>query len=273
MILPHLKYIAKQFIQPRQYKLRRIYNTPRYTPIQSNILGSEIIILDGASFFHSYKEIFEQEIYAFSTKNLSPTIIDGGANIGLSTIYLKKLFPTSKVYAFEPDPNVFKVLEANIRAFGYSNVELINKALWHTETIVQFMGEGADAGHLSYKKDIGVEDKNNNMVQTTRLCNYLHQEIDFLKLDIEGAEVEVVLDCSDYLQNVRNIFVEYHSFEGQEQRLDELLCILNKSGFRVQIHSQFASPQPLLNQVTRLEIDFQLNIFGYRPLKNEYSTH
>jgi hypothetical protein len=69
-------------------------------------------------------------------------------------------------------------------------------------------------------------------VRTVRLRDYLDQPIEFLKLDIEGAEVPVLLDCSDRLEQVEHLFVEYHSFIGLPQPLDCLISILRSAGFR-----------------------------------------
>ena len=74
----------------------------------------------------------------------------------------------------------------------------------------------------------------------------------------------VLLDCADRLSNVRNCFVEYHSFANQPQRLDELLFVLRRAGFRMQIHTQFESPRPLLRRRTALGMDFQADIAAYR---------
>ncbi len=243
-------------------ELERIKNTPRYTHLSTRLLDLPLNVIDSLSFYYSYKEIFEKEIYAFKTNKNHPLIIDCGSNIGLSIIYFKNLYPQSKILAFEADPSVFEVLQSNILSFGLENITLINKAVWSSETFLKFTIEGADAGRVA--RDIDREKEEKIEVPTARLRNYLNQTVDFLKLDIEGAEIDVILDCSDQLQNVENLFVEYHSFVGEEQRLDELLCVLRKSKFRIQIQTQFCSSQPLLNQLNQLGMDLQLNIFGYR---------
>jgi hypothetical protein len=74
----------------------------------------------------------------------------------------------------------------------------------------------------------------------------------------------VLTDCTEHLGKVRNIFVEYHSFASEPQSLDEILEVLIASDFRIQIHTQFSSPQPLVHRDTQLGMDLQLNIFGYR---------
>lgn len=83
-------------------------------------------------------------------------------------------------------------------------------------------------------------------------------------MDIEGAEYAVVQDCIDVLDNVRNIFIEYHSHEKEPQKLHELLAILCRSGFRYHVREAWTSPQPFIHRRTLLGMDLQLNIFGFR---------
>ena len=125
---------------------------------------------------------------------------------------------------------------------------------------MQFFREGADAGRMSQP----VRNGQSCSVRTVSLKDFLHRPVDMLKLDIEGAETEVLIDCAEELKDVRRIFVEYHSFADQPQRMDELLRVLREQGFRVQVITQFSSPQPLLKQALNLGMDLQLNVFAYR---------
>jgi hypothetical protein len=122
---------------------------------------------------------------------------------------------------------------------------LVDRAAWTSETTLDFFREGADAGRLQQP----LADGTRCTVLTVRLRDYITQRVDLLKLDVEGAETDVVLDIADRLVDVRRVFVEYHSFAGQPQRLHELVGVLHASGFR----------QPL-----NLGMDLQLNIFAYR---------
>jgi hypothetical protein len=88
--------------------------------------------------------------------------------------------------------------------------------------------------------------------------------VDFLKIDIEGAETETLKDCADRLGNVENLFVEYHSFDGERQTLDTLIGILAGAGFRLHVHSPNASPQPFVHRDLNAGMDLQLNIFAFR---------
>ncbi len=93
---------------------------------------------------------------------------------------------------------------------------------------------------------------------------FKNSEIDFLKMDIEGAEVDVLMHCGNELKNVSNLFVEYHSYADQPQRFNDLTGILTEAGFRYQIHTQFASKSPLCQRELQLGMDLQLNVFAYR---------
>jgi hypothetical protein len=92
----------------------------------------------------------------------------------------------------------------------------------------------------------------------------LDQSIDLLKLDIEGAETEVLLDCEGALDTVEHLFVEYHSYIGQEQRIDEVLRVLREAGFRIHVQPELTSEQPFVKLQQDNSMDNRLNIFGYR---------
>src|SRR5690606_5512850 len=127
----------------------KTFEIPRYTKTSVQLEGIEIIIPDLASFRFMHKEIFEQEIYKFKTSTPEPYIIDGGANIGLATIYFKKLYPFSRIVSFEPDLKIFETLKQNIGVFNFKSIELIQKGLWNQNTKLLFKSEGADAGLIA----------------------------------------------------------------------------------------------------------------------------
>lgn len=245
-------------------KLEKLKKIPRYTKFDFNIFDSQITIIDSLSFYYSYQEIFNERIYSFLSINNQPLIIDIGSNIGLSIIFFKKIYPEARIIAFEADPEIFKTLRSNISQFEFTNVELFNKAVWLTDEGIQYIADKADAGRI-FDVDTSSGIEKIVTIPSIRLFDFLKdQHIDFLKMDIEGAEFEVINDCKELLENVDNIFIEYHSFEAQEQKLSELLDILKKSGFRYQVHTNYASKNPFLRQEARNGKDLLLNIFGYR---------
>ncbi len=260
---PQLIHWGKSLVSPdyrrKARELSRLRALPRYRRTTTNILGKTVEAVDGASFVSMYGEIFEQQIYRFETKNPQPYIIDGGANIGLSVLYFKRLYPASRILAFEADEEVFSVLKKNVETSGHENVEMVCRALWSSETRLSFMSEGADGGRVAQGKDAG-----GKLTETVRLRSYLTRPVDFLKLDIEGAETEVLRDSADLLGNVEKLFVEYHSFAEGEQTLATLVGVLADAGFRLHVHTVMSSPQPFVSRRVDGGYDMQLNIFAFR---------
>lgn len=257
-----IRFLTNKIYREDLKESTRIDTLPRYTAADTYLLGKKIRILDNASFRFIEKEIFDQQIYRFHAGNDQPYIIDCGANIGLSIIYFKQLYPAARITAFEPDKSIYDVLELNVASFGLKNVALINKACWNAETTLEFFSEGADGGRKAMQ-----DDKANNIVQVpaTRLKDHLQQKTDFLKIDIEGAETVVLKDIVDELKNVEKLFVEYHSFLGQEQTLDEIIAVIKNAGFRMHISSPGVhSKSPFEHIDTYAGMDNQLNIYAWR---------
>jgi hypothetical protein len=101
-------------------------------------------------------------------------------------------------------------------------------------------------------------------IEAARLREYLDRPVELLKLDIEGAETEVLQDCADRLSAVARLYVEYHSFCGQRQLLPDLLALLRGAGFRLHVQSAGVAPQPLLEGRDYNGLDLQLHVFGVR---------
>lgn len=259
------RHLAKLLLKPdyrnTYFTLKKLRQSPRYQIKQVKLKNQILTLADAASFVFMYEEIFENQIYRFNSDRQTPRIIDGGANIGLSVLYFKSLYPNAEIIAFEPDEKIFKILETNVLNSSHSSsIHLIQKALWNQDTTLTFSSEGADAGRI--EKD--VTEHRSIQIPAVSLRPYLQELTDFLKLDIEGAELEVVQDCKDLLCNVQHLFIEYHSFVGKPQRLAELIDIIVSAGFRFYLHPSVNSPQPLYQINTYEGMDSQINIFAYR---------
>jgi len=232
---------------------------PRKQATIANLDDSPLRVPDAASFLVMKQEIMEREMYRLPELPGPLRILDGGANIGLSVLFFKKLCPGSIITAFEPDPEIFRILKENVEAAGWKDIELVNKALWSSEADLPFMPDGADAGRLLTQATAG-----SSSVPAVRLRNYLKGPIHLLKLDIEGAEEVVLRDSVDLLCNVQNIFVECHCFTGREQTLHNVLGILSRAGFRYYIEPVNHKRHPFLPVPSHLGMDFQANVFAFR---------
>ncbi len=223
------------------------------------LFGKSIKRIDSFWYLHSLNELFIDEVYRFKSDKKTPLVIDCGSNIGLSIIYFKRLMPNAKVIGFEPDYEIYKILESNINQFGFKDVELHNKAVWKNSEPLFFKQNGNLGGHISTEKDCNII-----QIRTQRLKDLLSQNVDFLKIDIEGAEFDILKDCEENLKNIDNIFVEYHSFHEKEQMIGELLLILKNAGFKIYIKEAWENMKNPFIEKKGPYFDLQLNIFGYR---------
>lgn len=210
-------------------------------------------------YFHGLREIFVDEVY----KQVLPDnayVVDCGAHIGLSVLYIKKICPSAHVIAFEPDKRNFDLLQKNVESHGLQNVELKNEAVWNRDTFLDFMQDGNMSSKIVQPEEVAAV-----KVRAVRLKKIINRKIDFLKIDIEGAEYAVIKDISDNLRYVNNFFIEYHGTFQQNNELSEILVILVNNGFHFYIKE--AAPvykYPFYTHDSVKDYDVQLNIFAFR---------
>lgn len=233
----------------------------RYATKRVKFLTFFFTVPDSLSFIWQFKEIFTDNNYLFKTDSEQPIIYDCGANIGTGVLYFKQMFPSAKVKAFEADPKILELLNKNIIENKILNVEVIGKAVWVNNEGVEFSQEGADGSSI-------YGEENKIKIPSVRLKDFLDSEtyIDLLKMDIEGAEIEVLKDCDSSLKKAKHIFIEFHSFVNDTQNLNIVLDILSSNGFRYFIKQEADRKQPFINRFNKnnTAMDMQLNIFAYR---------
>ncbi len=158
------------------------------------------------------KSIFEKQEYNLPVKNFYPKLIlDCGGNIGCSAVYFANKYPGAQIYCLEPQADNFKLLKYN--TMFYEKVHPMNTALWDKETFIKVEDKGFGlAGFMTFETDSSDSDA----LKTTTVSKLLEQsgfdEIDLLKIDIEGAEKEVfgAEDIHDWLSKVKILTIELH---------------------------------------------------------------
>lgn len=243
-------------------ELQRLSELPRRVLTKTSIFGREILTVDAGSALQVYDYFFKKRSCDFVTSLKKPRIIDCGANVGATVIYWKNLYPDSEIIAFEPDPEIFELLVANCK--DLSSVTLIQAGLWIVDGEIEFLANGIDGGHIAKFADEVTEEKVRTTVHVKRLRDYLHEPCSMLKIDIEGAETDVLEDCADLLHNVENIFVEHHSFIDQPQRLSDFFAILENAGFRIHLQGEDPAVQPLIHRPVYNAKDLRLDVFAFR---------
>jgi FkbM family methyltransferase len=206
----------------------------------------------------TYREIFGAEIYRFSTESATPVILDCGANIGLASIYLKTLYPTATIIAFEPDANNRGIFQKNITANQLAGISIRDEAVWIKDGHIQFESAATEASKISHSTS------NTVSVPCIDFRHFISQfpQIDFLKMDIEGAEFEVIKQCGETLRRVKNLFLEYHGYTSKPAELSTLLSILAAQGFSYYIRNAADTiPFPYEHIEKEKVYNVQLNIF------------
>ena len=257
-------YNEKYGIKFSDYKKLSSFPSDYYSNSAVIFKGKKISFSNPFWFLHSLEEIFVDEVYLFDRSDDELLILDCGANIGLSIIYLHQLFKNAKIIGFEPDRKVFQQLELNIKEFGIEdNVELINAASWIDNEDLTFFSEGSLGGKIIDGDDLH---PNNIIVKAVRLKNYVeNNRIFFLKMDIEGAEYSVLKDIKDSLYNVENLFIEFHNTIDEDNTLAEILAWVDKAGFKYYIKEAWNNlPRPFTQKNIGGGFHMQLNIFCFR---------
>lgn len=239
----------------------RYGDKPRYQPARVSFHRYHLEVPDCFSWVWQYEEIYMEEFYRFKAQTTAPIIYDCGANVGMSVLYFKELYPQAKVRAYEAEPKIAFYLRKNLEANHCNNVEIIEKAVWKDNNGVWF-GEGQADDASIYGEG------QKKQIPSVRLREELAKEkhIDFLKIDIEGAEVEVLPDCADVLARVQHLFVEFHAYIGQPQALAKVMEVIEKAGFRYYIDTNQHRKAPFVNHQYRNNtvMDLQLNISAWR---------
>lgn len=206
------------------------------------------------------RQIIENEIYGFDSELDEPYIVDCGANIGLGILYWKMKFPHARIVAFEPSKLVFEALQRNVIEHSLEGVTLVNAAVSSQDGFSDFTGDEEVSGSLFLEKNL----EERYPVRTTKLDRYLKDRVSFLKVDIEGEEINVFPQILKYIDRIDNLFLEYHSFQKMPQTLSTILHALESNGFRYYIEGEYRNRAPLLDDHVVKNQDLQVGIWAKR---------
>lgn len=179
--------------------------------------GADLSLRIDDSDIRVFKQIFvDNEYDSLNLPETAKTIIDLGANIGLSALFFIKKFPTSRIVAVEPDAVNFSIMEKNLEKFSKS-ISFLQAAIWPTDGEVSLVEEDDDHASLGawgYR----TEASNGNsglsvkaVTIPTIMKQYNMDFVDILKVDIEGAEYELFeKNYEDWIDKVGLIIIETH---------------------------------------------------------------
>jgi FkbM family methyltransferase len=162
--------------------------------------------------------------------NAPITIVDAGANVGYTTAYYASEYPNARILAVEMDQANYELALFNTDSFG-DRCRVVHAAVWDRDGRVDYQGTEQQGYRVSACDDVGTGQAQARTVESRTLSSlfdeYRVDEVDFLKMDIEGAEAVVLRDRQDWLARVRCLKIEFHP----PMSADECAAILRRNGF------------------------------------------
>jgi FkbM family methyltransferase len=186
-------------------------------------------------------------------QNSRPTVIDCGANKGEFSSYVSKEFNAIS-YGFEPDPRLFSNL---IEQDGISYYQL---AVGSRDGTVRLNLGNENCSSIKYTESSSQEFVNVKIISLENFCNEMKiGPIDLLKVDIEGAELDLFENFSDeYLKTIRQITIEFHDHlnKGDIPRIKSIIKKMKENGFYVLNFSHFTYGDIMM--LNRIHIDLNV---------------
>lgn len=187
-------------------------------------------------------EVWRAHEYYFEANSERPLILDCGANIGVAVLYFKRLYPNARIIAFEPFGPAFDALAANVNANHLDDVAIYHALLAEKHGDGELFFNPDHLGSLSMSVRPDRIKGASQSVKAVPLSEYIQESVDLLKMDIEGAELEVLREVAKRgkLSFVKQMIIEYHHhILPDEDRLSELLSILEQNGFGYRIKGHY----------------------------------
>ena len=161
--------------------------------------------------------IHEDDIIKRFTPKKGDIVIDIGAHIGLYTIISsKRVGANGKVVAIEADPSNFEMLNSNIKLNQLTNVTPLNYAVYSKETKVKLYLPSGESGFTKYNtimpnwintQEKFVEVNANTLDYLLQLNEIRQEEVNWIKIDVEGAEFEVLKGATNVLSKSKDIAI------------------------------------------------------------------
>jgi FkbM family methyltransferase len=234
-----------EYFEAYQFVIDKFGSDAMEQPGQIELLGWDIeYVSPRATLPNFIDQILVRRLNDFVPENDHPMILDCGANIGFSSLSYKRQFPQSRIIAFEPDQKFAPVLQRNLERNGAGDVRVVEAAVWIRNGTSQWYSEGIDGSHLCADTD---ESLKVTTVRTVDLGDFLNEPIDLIKMDIEGAEYEVVNQLGPKLQQVKAMSIECHLNQRTMVPFGEMVRTLSSAGFQLSINS-FGAWRDLVRQ-------------------------
>jgi FkbM family methyltransferase len=187
------------------------------------------------------REVFRDRVYALCFPFYqNAVVVDVGAHYGYFTLFAAlNCAESSRIFALEPSPDNFSMLEENCARNGLENVRLINSGIYSRTGTLDF--------YLSSSVNHSIFDANTNPLSSrngSTTCSVISlkeliedndiEQIDFLKMDCEGAEYPALFEADEAtLGRIENISLEFHDLKDERYSGNRMVAFLQDKGFHV----------------------------------------
>lgn len=178
------------------------------------------------------REFFGMNVYDEIKTPKKGIILDIGGHIGLFSItFSKKIGKEGKIYAFEPFRDSYNLFKKNLIINDFRGVKLYNNAISEKKGKMRlYLHKYSAANSLNAESD------NYVIIESETLINFVKREkikrIELIKLDVEGAEYEIIKNSKEVLKNTDAIILELHPDILSKKQINEVEMILKKLKFK-----------------------------------------
>jgi FkbM family methyltransferase len=190
---------------------QRLLNLP-LTSVQLREIAFPLYLRPGTSDWTALRHVLEERDCDVALVQEPRLIVDGGANVGFASVLFANKYPRARILAVEPHRDNAVIMRLN--CLGYPYVELINSAIWSYNACLEIANPDSPI-HGGFQVRETTSLRNPNTFHGITVTELLHrtdeQEIDLLKLDIEGAEAEIFSHgYHDWIRRIKTLVIECH---------------------------------------------------------------
>ena len=183
----------------------------RLFPVQVPGYTAKIWLRAGSSDRQVFDEIITGNELDFELPDQPKRVLDLGANIGLSSVYLANRYPEARILSLEVDSGNVDVLRRNTNS--YKNITIVPKAVWSQDGYVRIINPHEDSWAFRVTAAKADDDGAIEAISIkTLLENHGWPDVDLVKMDIEGAEFDLLdhYESSEWISRVSVLAVELH---------------------------------------------------------------
>ena len=171
--------------------------------------------------------------------NRNDVVIDIGAHIGLFALFASQFCKNGKIFCYEPIKENYKILIENIEMNQIQNIFPNNLAVTKETSRVKIFLNDDQSGHSMFIQNKNFVEVDSKSLSDIFIDNGI-KECDFLKLDCEGAEYEIVESLSaDLFTKINKTVIEYHMVDTKPELLEQLINKLKQFSFSVHTRPLF----------------------------------